>query len=139
MKGSKVRVLVNRGWVPVGERRTQLPVIDTPTGEQSVSGRIRLSYSDRFILGSQPTKLTEGINVWQTIEPAAIEKLVTYPIQPVIVELDPGSNAGGYLREWGVSTVSPPSKNVGYAVQWFALASLVLGLYLVLNIRKTDV
>jgi len=137
VKGGEVRILINRGWIPLGQSRTRLPVIDTPTGDELVEGRTRLSYADRYLLDSEPEQLTDGLNVWQTIEPVSMSKLVAYPMQPVIVELDPGSKAGGFLREWGKSTVSPPSKNIGYAVQWFALASLVMGLYLVLNIHKS--
>ena len=36
--GSTVRVLVNRGWVPVGADRNNLPVVATPQSEVEVTG-----------------------------------------------------------------------------------------------------
>ena len=136
IQGSDVRVLVSRGWVPLGKSREQLPVIDSPVGELTIHGRTRLSYADRFKLNTGPASIENGINIWQTMEIEAFAKLVSYKVQPVIVELDPDQEEGGYLREWVVQAGTPASKNVGYAVQWFALATLLAGLYFFLNIRN---
>lgn len=136
IEGSEVRILINRGWVPLGESREQLPLVEIPAGNITVKGRARLSYSDRYKLDMEPSKITGSINIWQTMDIAAFEKLVSYAVQPIIVELDSGSDAGGFLRDWVLQAGSPASKNIGYAVQWFALAGLLVGLYLFLNIRK---
>ncbi|MEK7735090.1 MAG: SURF1 family protein, partial [Pseudomonadota bacterium] len=36
--GGETRVLVNRGWVAIGEGRDRLPSVDAPAGLQQVSG-----------------------------------------------------------------------------------------------------
>ena len=139
IEGGEVRILINRGWIPLGDSREHLPLVEIPAGNRTIRGRARTSYSDRYKLDTALSKITEGINIWQTMDIAVLQKLVPYAIQPIIVELDPSANESDFLREWVVQAGSPASKNVGYAVQWFALAGLLVGIYLFLNIRRTNV
>ena len=55
-------------------------------------------------------------------------------LEPVILLLNPGEPRG-FARDWQPQGLSP-EKHRGYALQWFAFATLLGGLFLVLNLRK---
>ena len=52
---------------------------------------------------------------------------------PFEVRLEPGP--ASYRVDWPIVSMSP-SKHVGYAVQWFALAAALLGLFIYLGIHN---
>lgn len=135
IEGGETRVLVNRGWVALGADRAHLPAIETPPGVQEISGVATLPAERVFTLGRPGAPGSEWERVWQTLDLARFKAAVTYPLQPVVVLLDPESTAGGFVRNWsrldaGIAT------HKAYAFQWFALAVALLTLYLVVNIRK---
>ncbi len=135
IEGSETRVLVNRGWVALGMDREHLPAIDTPTGVQEIFGVAMVPAERVFTLGKPGAVSGQWEPVWQTMDMARFKAAVNYPVQPVVVLLDPASPAGGFVRAWsrldaGIAT------HKAYAFQWFALAIALLTLYLVVNIRK---
>lgn len=136
IEGGETRVLVNRGWVALGADRAHLPAIETPPGVQEISGVATVPAERVFSLGQPGAPGPEWERVWQTLDLARFKAAVTYPLQPVVVLLDPQSPAGGFVRNWsrldaGIAT------HKAYAFQWFALAIALLTLYLVVNIRKS--
>jgi surfeit locus 1 family protein len=52
-----------------------------------------------------------------------------------IIRLDPDSE-GGFVRDWR-KPGSGKEKNLGYAFQWFAMASALLIIFLAVNLKKT--
>ena len=135
IEGSETRVLVNRGWVALGPDREQLPVIETPAGVQEITGIAMVPVERVFTLGKPGPVSSEWERVWQNLDMARFKAAVNYPLQPVVVLLDPNSPAGGFVRAWsrldaGIAT------HKAYAFQWFALAIALLTLYLVVNTRK---
>lgn len=134
LKDSDVRVLVNRGWVPLGESRARLPTVPTPQGEQKVTGVATVPLERRFSLGGEAARGQWQI-VWPYLDMARYADAVPFPIQPVVVLLDPASRAGGFVREWarldtGIAT------HQGYAFQWFTLALALATIYLFVNLEK---
>jgi surfeit locus 1 family protein len=61
--------------------------------------------------------------------------MVPFPIQPVVVLLDPGSRASGFAREWNRLDTGI-AVHQGYAFQWFMLAGATLIVYLFLSLRR---
>ena len=55
-------------------------------------------------------------------------------IMQFIIRMNPEAN-NGFIREWSVVSM-PPERHVAYAVQWFALALLVVILFVVLSMKK---
>lgn len=134
LRDSDVRVLVNRGWVPLGESRTRLPDIATPQGEQEITGVATVPLERRFSLGGEAPRGRWQV-VWPYLDLARYAGAVPFPIQPVVVLLDPASTAGGFVREWarldtGIAT------HQGYAFQWFTLALALATIYLFVNLEK---
>jgi len=133
--GSAVRILVNRGWVPVGADRKVLPQIDTPSTEVEITGYLQ-DISGRYIELSRSDVAQESWQkVWQNLDVARYKKEMPYPMQPAIILLDPDSSAGGYVREWPKPNFRI-DVNRGYAIQWYLMSLALVIIYLVTNIKK---
>lgn len=117
-------LLVQRGWAPRDFLdRQRLPPVDTPAGEVVVQGRI----------APPPAKLYEvgGAGqgpIRQNLDLAAFRAETGLPLwqQGSIQQL--GEPSDGLLRDWPV-VASGAAKNYGYAAQWWAMAGVILILY----------
>ncbi|MGE5027664.1 MAG: SURF1 family protein [Betaproteobacteria bacterium] len=136
IEGGNIRVLVNRGWVPVGRDRGVLPVIDTPQGEVEVSGYADVPPGKFFELAEPEDPRSGWRRVWQNLDLRRYRAAVPFPIQPVVIRLDPMSPAGGYVRDW-----PRPDARIevhrGYALQWYGMAAALVVFYVAAAIKKT--
>lgn len=134
LAGAKQFVLIDRGWVAAASNR-QAPAIDTPTGEQQIEGDIAIPLAKFFTLESPATADSRWQAVWQHVDMARYAKAVPFAIKPYLVRLDPQSKAGGYSRNWP-KPGERVTMHLGYAYQWFGFALTLLGIYVVLNVKK---
>ncbi|GAB2905297.1 SURF1 family protein [Uliginosibacterium flavum] len=136
LEGSEMRVLVNRGWIPALPDRRQTPQISTPAGRIEISGTGIIPGTRFFTLGTDATgAASQWQSVWQNLDMARFGKAVSFPVQPIIIQLDPDSTAGGFVREWQ----RPDERlqtNLNYAIQWWTFAATTVVLWLVVNFRK---
>jgi surfeit locus 1 family protein len=135
IEGGETRVLVNRGWVPVGESRERLPVIATPGGTVRVTGVAMVPSDKGFRLEPPPAAAGSWQTLWPYLDMKRLGEALPYPLQPFVILLDPASDAGGFAREWSRLDVGI-AMHQGYAFQWFALAIALLALYLILGRRR---
>lgn len=131
--GDGSAVLVNRGWLPFGKTRRDLPDTSVNAEPRVVAGRIDTLARPAIEL---PAKATEG---WP--------KLVQYPrmdelstqlgreLHPRVILLDPWES-DGYIRAWAPPGATP-ARHLAYAVQWFAFAALAAAIWFVLGLRRT--
>ena len=133
LRGTRAGVLVNRGWIPLGQSRSVLPNPRVGAGERTVVGRIKLPVSDSFMLGEEQPRDGWPYRI-QRVDTARLTKELGYPLLPVVLLLAP-DEPDGLVRDWNPLRVGP-ERNLGYAVQWFGLAAALLVIYLVVNIRK---
>ena len=123
--GRSEAILVQRGWAPRNAAdRTRLPALDTPTGEIEVQGRLAAAPSRLYELGTGA-----GGVIRQNLDAAAFAAESGLALLPLTVVQTASDGAeDGLLRHW-----PPPdlglSKHYGYALQWFALSALIVGLY----------
>lgn len=134
MAGSETRVLVDRGWVPLGSDRSRLPRIDTPGGVGTVSGAVWLPPARVFTLGGAEPMGGRWQTVWENVDLVRYRAAVPFPVQPFLVRLDPAS-AGGFVRQWPRPDARAET-NLGYAFQWFGMAAALVVIYLVVNLKK---
>jgi len=137
LEDGAVRVLVNRGWVPLGQDRAVLPLIETPRGMVEVRGLAAVPQTKGFHLGGAKPPGEGWQPVWQYLDLDVFRNNVTFPVQPIVILLDPDSTNGGFVRQWarldaGIAT------HQGYAFQWFSLAAALAAIYILLNTRKTE-
>jgi surfeit locus 1 family protein len=135
LRDSDVRLLVNRGWIAVGPDRNQLPDFETPSGLRQITGVATVPAEKYFTL-AKPDALDRGWQrVWQNMDMARYAAAVPFPVQPVVVLLDPGNAAGGLTRDWSRLDAGI-SVHQGYAFQWFMLAAALSTIYLFLSLRR---
>ena len=125
-------LIVDRGWLPVGRSRQNLPMVEVASGLVEVSG----------LLSDFPRP---GLDIGLAVQGDDWPKIANYPTskelqqalgRPVAVgmlRLDAGL-PGGYVRDWE-PRVMGPMRHYGYAVQWFALALTVIAIWAVLGYR----
>lgn len=132
---SDMRVLVNRGWVPLGASRQDLPKIETPPGLLTIEGVATVPSQDAFQLAEPPPLTGQWQIVWQHMDMKRYAEAVPFPVQPVVILLDPASPAGGFDRQW-TRLDAGIAIHHGYAFQWFMLAAALLVIWVVVNLRK---
>ena len=123
-------VLVQRGWMARDlVQSDKLPVPETPPGRVHLQGRWIASPSKMMEL-SQPTNQHSKSSGFQTlrqnIDMTAYESETGLSI--VANVLQTGEPSEGLMRDWPAS-LSGADKNRAYALQWFALALLSIGLF----------
>ncbi len=127
---------INRGWMPQGQYRDQLPDVPVITGPVELTGSIYVAIGEQLVLGSEVA--AEGWpKVIQTLDTAGLFVLAGYDtglqLFPYSVRL--AENTPGVLtRYWPVISTTP-EKHRAYAVQWFAMAAVLLGLFLYSSVR----
>lgn len=123
-------VLVQRGWAARNFLdRGAVPVVDTPSGEVEITGRIALPPAKLYELGDAGKGL-----IRQNLDLAQFRVESGLALLPVsIVQTDPASE--GLLRDWPLVAGSA-DKNYGYAFQWFGLSALISILYVWFQIGK---
>jgi surfeit locus 1 family protein len=130
IEGGATCVLVNRGWIAAGPRRDVLPQIATPPGIQHVEG-IAVPPSRRYFELGPPTSSGP---VWENLaldRYAAATGLVLQPF--VLQQLDTVNEGLVRIQERPDTGVN---MHRGYAFQWYALAVLVVVLYIALNLKR---
>ena len=130
-------VFINRGWIPQGQYREQLPEVPLINGPVELAGSIYVAVGEQLVLGSEVA--TAGWpKVIQTLDTAGLFALAGYGTElrvfPYSVRIDENS-PGALTRYWPVISTTP-EKHRAYAVQWFAMAAVLLGLYLYSSFRR---
>jgi surfeit locus 1 family protein len=128
--------LVDRGWVPLGATRTELPWVDVAPTPRAVLGRLDdLPVPGvRMAAGTVPLP-TSWPSVMNFPRHEDLERALSRPLLARIVRLD-ADQPDGYERVWLPTFGFGPERHFGYAFQWFALALAVLITYLVLSFKR---
>ncbi len=131
-------VLVNRGWLKANtSERTMPPELVLTKGAVEIKAVVKDVPKTGLLLKElPPERMTETIYRVQRIKIKELEKLTSTKLLPYIIRLEPESKHG-YVRKWRLPG-SGENVHYGYAFQWFAFATVLLIIYLVLNIKKID-
>lgn len=132
---SDYAVLVNRGWVPQGATRADLPPLPVPPGERlRIEGLIDIPHDDVFVLGEGEDRDPGWPKLLQRIRLELHAEQLGIRLLPMVLLLDE-DQPGGFVRDWNPIVIGP-ERHVGYAVQWFALAAVLSILYVWVNVRR---
>lgn len=137
ISGSNIRVLVNRGWVPLGNDRNILPIIETPQNEVEVSGFAHDPSGKYLELTHTDSPADTWQKVWQNLDINKYKSAVNFQIQPITILLDPASPSGGFIRDWPKPS-SGIEVNRGYAVQWYLMSAALIVIYIATNFKKVS-
>jgi surfeit locus 1 family protein len=130
-------VLVNRGWIPLGASRVDLPRIDVPTTVREIRGRVDhlpragIQIGDRIPL-APPYPVVANFPTRAEIAALLREGPWTGAAQVVLLD---AAEPDGYLRDWQPPGF-PPARHVAYAVQWFGFAAALAIIYVLTQFRR---
>jgi surfeit locus 1 family protein len=128
-------VLVNRGWLPQGATRADLPELEAINGTVDLRGSVYVPLGKPLVLGAAEASATWP-RIVQTLDPPAMAAAAGHAARrlfPYSVRLDIAT-PGVLVRDWPVISTAP-EKHRAYAVQWFAMAAMLIGLYLFYSTR----
>jgi surfeit locus 1 family protein len=117
-------VLVDRGFVPAGPTRRELPSPPPPAGHVKVNGRIDIPPQDYFELGNRSAPTGP---VWQHLDPARFAKATGIVVLPIVVDAT-GAGDEGLVADWRLPDLDP-ERNLSYMLQWYAFAAMAAGLW----------
>ena len=135
LKEQNLWVLVNRGWITVGDSRDVPPRTEAAEEALNITGSVKPPPWTGILLAENIIEqLDESTYRVQKLELNGIEELLNIELLPYIIRMDLKSPAG-FIRQWKVPGTGE-EKNLGYAFQWFAMATVILFVYLILSIKR---
>ncbi|MDG0968745.1 MAG: SURF1 family protein [Porticoccaceae bacterium] len=129
--GQQQRILVNRGWVPASLDRLQLPTIESVDVEAVFRGSLYRQLRGGYRLDDGIKKVTQWPSRVGWISAERSSTLFDEPFYDYQLRLDADS-VGALDTGWPTVSVQP-QKHTGYAVQWFAMAVVLLIMTLTAN------
>jgi surfeit locus 1 family protein len=140
LSGSDIAVLVDRGWIPLEQADPAArSAFAAPPGELLISGIARRS-QDESAGGPQDPPLGPGrkrLDAWFHVDTARIQEQAGYALLPIFVEQQPGPGDPALPRR--VATVDlGEGPHMGYAIQWFAFAIILVVGYIVFIYTQTQ-
>ena len=130
-------VLVNRGWLPMGRTRADLPDIEAVPGNVQLQGKVYVPLGEPFTLGEQAQQ-SGWPRIIQSLDPQAQfaeldlpPSASTFPYSIRLAEQAPGV----LVRSWPLISTQP-EKHRAYAVQWFAMALALLALFIYVGLHR---
>ncbi len=135
LSGSSDILLINRGWVALGNSREILPAIEKPASDGVVRGIASIPGENIYRMGTISLQ-DNWPQVIAFVDIEAMQAQFEGQLLPLILWLGP-EQAGHYAREWN-PVWARPEKSRAYAWQWFTFGAVSLILFLVLNLRKQN-
>ena len=130
-------LLVDRGWLPLGATRTELP--DTAVGDntRAIVGRLDDLPEPGVRLGDNavPDPAASWPRVLSFPRYEELVRVLDRPLQRRIVLLD-SAQPDGYERVWRAHFGFGPERHIAYAAQWFALAVAAVVIYLMMSLQR---
>ena len=121
------KILVSRGWIE-SNQRDSLPELSLPQTKLKLDGMIR-PFSKDFVLEDQAKQIADNFII-QGLDKELMENLSGEKFLPYVFEMSALSSLS--LEPIWRPTSLKSTRHFGYAIQWFALALVVLfgGYYL---------
>ena len=134
--GSSKAIMVNRGWVPVGQDRRQLPDLKMAESQVQIGGLLERFPAVGFRLKGAEIPSLNWPSLVQLLDEKQLAQRLGYRLLPYQVLLA-ANEPDGYQRDWRPVSLNP-EKSQGYALQWFSFAAVLLGLYLWFGFRPGE-
>ena len=135
-EGSERLLLVDRGWVPLGATRQDLPPVFVSPEFRAVSGRLDTLPAPGVRVGDAGVA---GDTSWPRVlnfpQQQDIEKVLGASVEARIILLDPAA-PNGYERVWRPAMRFGPERHLAYAIQWFVFALVALIIFIALSLRR---
>jgi len=122
-------IIVDRGWVS----KEQAVNLKTPDYPLTINGSAYYPSKKQWVLGEAIEIKTSNLAMIEALDTQLMSQFLHKSVYPFIIRQN--ANAPfGYVRNW-VTVNMPPRRHVAYAFQWFAIAGVILILFIALNIK----
>jgi rRNA large subunit m3Psi methyltransferase RlmH len=74
--------------------------------------------------------------ILEQLDTKLLSQILQKKVYPFIMRLDK-QEAHGFVREWAIVSM-PPQRHLAYALQWFAMALVILIIFVALNLKKKN-
>ena len=120
-------IFVDRGWIPRGKTRSELPDIVFQSDRLRIVGS--LLKPEKEVLAGDDIFTKNWPIVSQTKLPSIIETKFNKDFSDSVIVLEPGSN---FLKEYIPLQpfVISPTKHYGYALQWFTMSIVLFSMFI---------
>ena len=125
--GDDQAIFVDRGWIPQGKTRNDLPNLDFNANKMTITGS--LIKPEKEVLAGDELLTNKWPMVSQTKSPEIIETAYKNKFFDKVLILEPGSK---FMNEY--IAIIPfsinPAKHFGYALQWFTMSIVLAGMFI---------
>jgi surfeit locus 1 family protein len=120
-------VLVDRGWIAQGQSRSDLPQLNILEKKSRIIATV--TSPEQGVLAGSELLTNEWPRVSQTKAVELIASAFKEPILDIVLVLDPGSSQITEFIQIKPFAITPV-KHYGYAMQWFTMSIVLLGMFL---------
>ncbi|MDC1361306.1 SURF1 family protein [Gammaproteobacteria bacterium] len=120
-------VLVDRGWIAQGQSRSDLPQLNILEKKSRIIATV--TSPEQGVLAGSELLTNEWPRVSQTKAVEVIASAYKEPILDIVLVLDPGSSQITEFIQIKPFAITPV-KHYGYAMQWFTMSIVLLGMFL---------
>lgn len=113
-------ILINRGFIPLGKNRQELPMISPISSTITIEGYLDIAYRNPLTKQVIENSIHWPLRV-QQIDFDFLNTLMNVTLYPMLVTLNEDSPYALSPLPMGVLYLTP-ERHIGYAVQWFSLA-----------------
>ena len=117
-------LLVDRGWVAANPERSHLPDITIQEQSMRINGVLFVPFGKPFMLGPEVENSGNWPLLLQSVDWEAVSQKLGIRIAPVLLRMDKEWE-DGLVHKWELVPFGP-QKHIAYAVQWFAMAAVLL-------------
>ncbi len=131
-------VLVNRGWVSHNGNRSVLPDLSLSQAELNTTQAHITKFPSRgLVLSDNANDYTHWPAIVQYMDINEIQNHLPYTLTENSLTLDNAQS--DHIKVIPVSMNMNSDKHTAYAVQWFALTTALLIIYITVNLKKKEV
>jgi len=127
-------VLIDRGWIPLGKSRDELPKIKNIFGLQHVCGLISTISSGIILHPDQINKDSSWPVVIQTVNYKFIQEQANHPMYEFLLQIN--SEDVEHFKYPPMQSIVNSDKHIAYAIQWFLFALLLIFYFLYASIER---
>ncbi len=135
--GTNDAVFVNRGFVPYALRDPATRPLGQVEGEVTITGLARNASAENPG-GFTPDNDTEGnAFFWRSLDDMSVGLKLPDGVRllPFTIDAGPGAAPGGHPIG-GTTVVDVPNNHLQYAITWFSLAALMVGMLAILVVSQ---
>jgi surfeit locus 1 family protein len=129
-------LLIDRGWIVGDNTRRTFPPISIPEKRLTVHGSVYFPSKNQWVLGPEVEKKAAHLTIIEKLDAKTASQILQKKVYPFIIRLDK-EDEHGFIRQWPIVSM-PPQRHLAYAWQWFAMALVILIIFVALNLKKNE-